>query len=397
MHRIEYVCNRPRNSKLSALEFLKYLLISQDFLRASQFYRVYQFVIVDYCSDDNKFSVSTTNHVVNFRHCAAPFKLTLEDIRTWNRLLNVQYANLCKYERKYAEEFSAVSRIFTGHISLDLFDDRDNDINHGGIIRQIQKQLYYLRCHAKTLIFLWYMHEFVFIDCCCFFDNLDEFKEVIALHQFKRIRAANFCEYSSRFNATIDDDFFCDFPTSPTVEKLNFVWLNLGKNHDLISKITKMMPFFPNLVELTSFFQVKRYTHERFTLKKLLVWIREECKKIDKLQEANLSIPRTTLLYEFRIHIPKTRKVVEHFGWEILTTTKFNTLCSAEHSIPEPKDSTNYVLIKQYCEVELQRIQPNFDATLRFIIEMDPLKWDDDDKSDDESTEDESDHEWDWR
>ncbi|KAI6187103.1 hypothetical protein M3Y98_00206100 [Aphelenchoides besseyi] len=89
--------------------------------------------------------------------------------------------------------------------------------------------------------------------------------------------------------------------------------------------------------------------------------------------------------------------VVEHFGYEILTTTKFNTLCSAEHSIPEPKDSTNYVLIKQYCELELQRIQPNFDATLRFIIEMDPLKWDDDDKSDDESTEDESDHEWDWR
>ncbi|KAI6173689.1 hypothetical protein M3Y98_01108700 [Aphelenchoides besseyi] len=149
MHRNKYVCDRPRDDKMSASEFFKYLLISRQFIRAFQLYQVYQFVIDGYCSDDHKFFV-TTQRGSGVGAQAVQFKLKLKKIRSLNRLLNVQYVGLYRYEYKYAQKFLAVSRIFTGHIALDLYYDSYAAKNHSSIVKQVQKQLYSLRGNADS-------------------------------------------------------------------------------------------------------------------------------------------------------------------------------------------------------------------------------------------------------
>ncbi|KAI6173866.1 hypothetical protein M3Y98_01128400 [Aphelenchoides besseyi] len=106
MHRNKYVCDRPRDDNMSASEFFKYLLISRQFIRASQLYQVYQFVIDGYCSDDHKFFV-TTQRGSGVGAQAVGFKLKLKKIRSLNRLLNVQYVGLYRYEYEYAQKFLA--------------------------------------------------------------------------------------------------------------------------------------------------------------------------------------------------------------------------------------------------------------------------------------------------
>ncbi|KAI6232411.1 hypothetical protein M3Y95_00483100 [Aphelenchoides besseyi] len=116
-------------------------------------------------------------------------------------------------------------------------------------------------------------------------------------------------------------------------------------------------------------------------LQQMVVWIQGECKDIDKLQKASLSIPCTQLLYEFKIRTPESKKVVKQLVKEILETTKFNQEHSA-NIITKPKDYNNYVLIKQHYDVELWRKQSNCHAILQFTIDIKPVI------SEDESTED---------
>ncbi|KAI6179269.1 hypothetical protein M3Y98_00592200 [Aphelenchoides besseyi] len=89
MHRNEYMCNRPPDNKMSALEFFKYLLISRQFLQASQLHQVYEFAIFGYISHGKKFVVRLMKGKFD-KVWATEFKLTLEEIRTWNQLLDVQ-------------------------------------------------------------------------------------------------------------------------------------------------------------------------------------------------------------------------------------------------------------------------------------------------------------------
>ncbi|KAI6227161.1 hypothetical protein M3Y95_00697300 [Aphelenchoides besseyi] len=262
MHRNEYVCRRPRDNTMSAFEFFKYLLISREFLRASQLYRVYQFAIFEYCSDDNKFYVSATKGKV-VGAWATHFKLSLEEIQTWNQLLNVQYVDLFRYQYIYAEEFLAVSRFFTGHIALNLFSDQENTKYHGGIIKQVQKQLYSLRGNAKSFVDSSEVPQLALAYGGMETENLYQLKQVLAKHQIKEIAAGNCGIFAPRFEATIDDNYFHDFPTCPSVETLRFGCKDLNENHDLVSKLTEMIPFFPNLSKLFCDFEAEHYTPEQ--------------------------------------------------------------------------------------------------------------------------------------
>lgn len=49
---------------------------------------------------------------------------------------------------------------------------------------------------------------------------------------------------------TIEDDYFADFPICPRIKTLEFVWYQLDETHDLVSKLTDIVPFFPNLIKL---------------------------------------------------------------------------------------------------------------------------------------------------
>ncbi|KAI6179186.1 hypothetical protein M3Y98_00583300 [Aphelenchoides besseyi] len=286
MHRNEYVCNRPPDNELSALEFFKYLLISRQFLQASQLHQVYEFAIFEYSSDDKKFYVSSMKGKFD-EVWATGFKLTLEEIRTWNQLLDVQYVRLYRYHYKYADEFSAVSKLF---------------------------------------------------------------------------------------RATIDDNFFDDFPTCPSVKKLKFTWRNLDEMHNIVPKVTKMMPFFPNLCQLYCYTS-KYHAPGEFSLQKLVVWIRDECRKIEELQKASLSL---------------TDVVVKQLVKEILNTTEFKVLRFAKLVMPGTEEHKYNGFIRPYCKVELWREQPNGVAALQFKVDLDPLTLDDDDESEDELSEDES-------
>ncbi|KAI6205378.1 hypothetical protein M3Y94_00785500 [Aphelenchoides besseyi] len=370
MHRSNFVCNRPKDDTMSAFEFYKYLLISRDFLRASQLYRVYQFAIFEYCSDDKKFDVSATK-ILGFPYRTTRFKLTLDEIRTWNRLLNVQYVKLATYNHEYAEEFMAVSRIFTGHIALNLFCD-DNAKYHSDIIRQIQKQLYYLICHAKLLIGSSDMPQLDSIDCTLYIDNLGQFKQVMARHRFKEILTANLYKYDQQFDEEIDDNFCDNFPTCPSVKKLRFVWTNLSEDNDFISKLTQMRPFFPNLVELMSIRKFHPCTPREFGFQELVAWIREECKKIDELQNAWLSIPHIEIFYDFKIRKPESIEVANQLGFKLLETTKFNKVIYAQ-IIVKPKDNENDVPNTHCYAMEVHRIQANCCAVLRFTVDAKPL------------------------
>jgi hypothetical protein len=140
-------------------------LISRQFVQASQRYKTYQFVITDFC-DNNKFNLKLV------RYCCGgtlskDFQLTLEEIQRRNQLLNVQYVDIIYYSQRHADEYLAVSRIFSGlpsiltfnintflgHIALGLACDRiENEFHHCKIIKQLQSQLYSLRCHINSLL-----------------------------------------------------------------------------------------------------------------------------------------------------------------------------------------------------------------------------------------------------
>ncbi|KAI6205167.1 hypothetical protein M3Y94_00761800 [Aphelenchoides besseyi] len=207
MHRHKHVCDRPPDNKISATEFFKYLLISREFVRASQLHQVYQFAIFDYCCDDEKFDVSISDkkHV---RSWAVMFKLNLKEIRSLNRLLNAQYVHLECYEYRYAEEFSAVCKIFTGHIAINLCSDLNAAENHSSIVKQVQKQLYSLRGNAKSLIASPDMPQLDLAFGSIGIVNLYQFKQVMAKHRIKEMWTENDRIYYRNFDAKIDDNFF---------------------------------------------------------------------------------------------------------------------------------------------------------------------------------------------
>ncbi|KAI6232560.1 hypothetical protein M3Y95_00498600 [Aphelenchoides besseyi] len=381
MHRNDYVCDRPRDNTMSALEFFKYLLISRQFLRASQLYRVYQFAIFEYCNDDNKFYVSAMRDREKWAW-ATCFKLNLKEIRNWNQLLNVQYLFVPYYKYEYVSEFSAVSRVFTGQIALNLICDDDDAQYHNHIIRQIQKQLNSLRCGTKSLLSS-DIPQLKLNECIVYITDFYQFKQVLAKHQFKNIVAGNNKPNHPQLDATIDDEFFDDFPTCPSVKKLGLYWPISNENDDLVPKLIRMTSFFPKLINVTYYFTVKHDIPEQFSLQQLVVWIRKECKKIDELQIANLPIPFIKLVYEFKIRKQESRKVVKQLVKEILETTKFNQEHSA-NIITKPKDNGNYVLVKRHYAVELRRKQSNWLAILYFKVDLDPLTLND--ESEDEAT-----------
>ncbi|KAI6201215.1 hypothetical protein M3Y96_00818000 [Aphelenchoides besseyi] len=386
MHRNEYVCNRPRDNELSALEFVKYLLISRPFLQASQLHQVYEFAIFGYSSDDKKFPVRLMKGKFD-KVRVTYLELTLEEIRTWNQFLDVQYARLYEYRYKYADEFSAVSKLFMGHIALDLYNDIDEAENHSGIIRQLQKQLYSLDGHAKSMIGPSEMPRLNLMSSYLYIENFYQFKQVLTKHQIKDLIVKGFCIGPSSFDPTIDDNFFDDFPTCPSVKKLMFCWAYLDEMYNLLPKVTKMMPFFPNLCELYCRFEAYYYPYKELSLQKLVVWIRDECRKIEELQKASLSINDVALVYKFKIRKEESKKVIKQGVKEILETTKFNVLRFAKLVMPGTENDENDVFIPQYCEVELWRKQSNCLAALQFEVDLDPLTLNDDDESEDESAE----------
>ncbi|KAI6193985.1 hypothetical protein M3Y96_01077100 [Aphelenchoides besseyi] len=385
MHRNEYMCNRPRDNKLSALEFFKYLLISRQFLQASQLHQVYEFAIFGYIRHDKKFVVRLMKGKFD-KVWATEFKLTLEEIRTWNKFLDVQYVRLFTYRYKYADEFSAVSKLFRGHIALNLFNDMFEAENHSAIIRQIQKQLYSLDGHAKSMIGLSEMPRLNLMSSSLRIGNLYQFKQVLTRHRIKELKVKNFCISPEIFDPTIDDNFFDDFPTCPSVKKLKFTWRNLDEMHNIVPKVTKMMPFFPNLCQLY-YYTSKYHAPGEFSLQKLVVWIRDECRKIEELQKASLSLTDVTLVYNFEIGNVESKKVVKQLVKEILKTTEFKVLRFAKHVTRANAENGYYMFIPEYFEVELWREQANSLAALQFKVELNPLTLNDDDELEVESAE----------
>jgi hypothetical protein len=61
---------------------------------------------------------------------------------------------------------------------------------------------------------------------------------------------------------TIDEDYFVDFPVCPRIKKLNFGW-RLDETHDVVSKLTKMVRFFPNLANMECRFNAEPYASEQ--------------------------------------------------------------------------------------------------------------------------------------
>ncbi|KAI6209240.1 hypothetical protein M3Y96_00200500 [Aphelenchoides besseyi] len=354
MHRNKYVCDRPRDDKMSASEFFKYLLISRQFIRAFQLYQVYQFVIDGYCSDDHKFFV-TTQRGSGVGAQAVQFKLKLKKIRSLNRLLNVQYVGLYRYEYKYAQKFLAINSIL-GHIALDLYYDSYAAKNHSSIVKQVQKQLYSLRGNADSFYISPHMPQ---LDLA-----------------FADVRISDFY--------LIDKYFFDDFPTCLSVEELLFILQNLIENYDLVSKITKMIPFFPNLRELLCSFSAEHYTAEQFSLQKLVAWIRDECKKLEELQKTKLPITDMAIYYNFKIRKPESSRV----GLPILKTTEFY-LRDAELVNPKPDNNDEY--FKQHYAFELWQKKSNFRACLKFTVDLDPIILDNEDLDENVSSADEDD------
>ncbi|KAI6232164.1 hypothetical protein M3Y95_00457900 [Aphelenchoides besseyi] len=388
MHRIKYVCDRPPDNKMSASEFLKYLLISRQFVRASQLHQVYQFAIFDYCCDDEKFDVSAMKAKALWPW-AAEFKLKLKEIRSLNLLLNAQYVYVQDYEFKYAKEFSAVCKIFTGHIAMNLSDDVEAAENHSSIVKQVQKQLYSLRGNAKSLIASPDMPQLDLAFGGIDIENLYQFKQVMAKHRIKEMWAGNDRIYSPNFDAKIDDNFFDDFPTCPSVEMLKFNWKELNEDHDLVSKVTRMIPFFPKLRKLYCCFRADHYTAEQFSLQQMVVWIRNECKKLEELQKTKLPITEIGIAYDFKIRKPESSKVVKKLVKKILKTTTFNRVFDAKLVTPKPDNKDK--LIKQHYAINLWQRKPYCLADVQFTIDLDPLTLDDEDLDDVDSSADEND------
>jgi hypothetical protein len=95
-------------------------LISRQFLRASQLYRVYYFMIAAY--SDNKFVVRFAYGAIVGR-VTKTFKLTLSEIQRRNQLLNVQYLYLWEYTHEYATEYAELCKIFKGTSTMEFVLD----------------------------------------------------------------------------------------------------------------------------------------------------------------------------------------------------------------------------------------------------------------------------------
>lgn len=62
---------------------------------------------------------------------------------------------------------------------------------------------------------------------------------------------------------TIDDNYFADFPLCSRIRKLDFRWSQLDETHELVSKLTKMVSFFPNLTNMDCDFDAQYYISEK--------------------------------------------------------------------------------------------------------------------------------------
>ncbi|KAI6231993.1 hypothetical protein M3Y95_00440000 [Aphelenchoides besseyi] len=371
MHRHKYVREHVPGNKMSATEFFKYLLISRQFLRASQLYQVYFFVIYKYCKIDKKFDVATVDRS-GFGPPGDRLKLKLKEIKALNRLLNAQYVVLLRYEYKYAKEFSAVCKIFTGHILLILSDDVDAAKKHIKIIKQVQKQLHSLLCDVKSLIASSDMPQLDLPNCEIHIKNFYQFKQVIGKHRIKGLAIGNDSRQAPSFDEAIDKNFFNDFPTCPSVDTLICSWRNLNVDHDLVLKVTKMVPFFPKLRVLCCDFTADHYTPAQFTKaarldKKRMQEGLKSCKK------TKLPITEVAIKYEFKIRKTESPKVMKQVLKEILKTTKFDRFRMADCVI---RNSGN-LLDKPYCDLDLRWFSLKFHVILKFTVDLDPRTLDD--------------------
>ncbi|KAI6205140.1 hypothetical protein M3Y94_00758800 [Aphelenchoides besseyi] len=250
---------------------------------------------------------------------------------------------------------------------LVLADDVDAAKKHIKIIKQVHKQLYSLNCNVKSLIVSSDMPCLDLKECCLYIENFYQFKQVIGKHRIKGLQIENDRIKSPRFDETIDKKFFNNFPTCPSVAELMCRWKNLNADHDLVSKVTKMVPFFPNLRKLCCYFTADHYTPAQFSLQQLVVWIKNECKKLEELQKTKLPSTDMKIVYEFKIRKTESPKVAKQMVKEILKTTKFSRLSKAKYVT---QNSSGYLLDKPYCDVDLRWLSLKFHAILKFTIDV---------------------------
>lgn len=144
----------------------KFQIISRQFLRASQLYKVYQFA-VHRLNQNNKFKTYfASENIVG--HGTKELELTLFEINRLNQLLNVQYLHIFNYNHNHTNEYSALCKIFKGllkidirqfstlvlgHISLSFCNGYNTNVYcPSNIITQLQKQLYKIIYDARFLI-----------------------------------------------------------------------------------------------------------------------------------------------------------------------------------------------------------------------------------------------------
>ncbi|KAI6205781.1 hypothetical protein M3Y94_00831400 [Aphelenchoides besseyi] len=211
-------------------------------------------------------------------------------------------------------------------------------------------------------------------NCEIHIKNFYQFKQVIAKHRIKALAIGNDSRQAPSFDEAIDKNFFNDFPTCPSVDTLICSWRNLNVDHDLVLKVTKMVPFFPKLRVLCCDFTADHYTPAQFSLQKLLVWIRNECKKLEELQKTKLPITEVAIKYEFKIRKTESPKVVKQVLKEILKTTKFSRLRMAQYVI---RNSSGNLLDKPYCDLDLRWFSLKFHVILKFTVDLDPRTLDD--------------------
>jgi hypothetical protein len=61
----------------------------------------------------------------------------------------------------------------------------------------------------------------------------------------------------------IDSNYFDDFPTCPRIQEIDFRWVQLDETHELVPKVTEIIPFFPNLKLMVCFFEAEYRTSEQ--------------------------------------------------------------------------------------------------------------------------------------
>jgi hypothetical protein len=101
------------------------------------------------------------------------------------------------------------------------------------------------------------------------------------------VATANQALFCSRFDGNIilritsfilekiDEDYFDDFPVCFYTKKLDFEWDQLDETHDLLPKITKMIPFFPNLIRMVCYFEAEQYTSEQVIRLNAIIYLNE--------------------------------------------------------------------------------------------------------------------------